>query len=72
MSPMLRSSELINNPLFRFFQRENQIARDAFKIVKNDLASLTAVCNGETSQTNRIRSLIASLNKGTLNHIKVR
>ncbi|KAI7869607.1 dynein heavy chain [Mucor mucedo] len=63
---MQRDSSGIMDPLFRFFERENQIARKLLRIIKEDLISLQKVCVGELKQTNHLRQLMNWLNKGLI------
>lgn len=63
---MQRDSSGIMDPLFRFFERENQIARKLLRIIKEDLNSLQKVCVGELKQTNHLRQLMNWLNKGLI------
>lgn len=63
---MQRDSSGIMDPLFRFFERENQIARKLLHIIKEDLLSLQKVCIGELKQTNHLRQLMNWLNKGLI------
>jgi dynein heavy chain 1 len=53
------------SPLYRFFERENEIATGLLRTVCKDLSNLDLVCKGEMKQTNNLRSLIGSLTKGT-------
>ncbi|KAI8328287.1 dynein heavy chain [Blakeslea trispora] len=63
---MQRDSNGIMDPLFRFFERENQIARKLLHIIREDLISLQKVCQGELKQTNHLRQLLNWLNKGLI------
>lgn len=63
---MQRDSSGIMDPLFRFFERENQIARKLLRIIQEDLISLQKVCVGELKQTNHLRQLMNWLNKGLI------
>ncbi|GAA5808073.1 hypothetical protein MFLAVUS_001455 [Mucor flavus] len=63
---MQRDSSGIMDPLFRFFERENQIARKLLRIIHDDLVSLQKVCLGELKQTNHLRQLMSWLNKGLI------
>jgi dynein heavy chain 1 len=56
----------IMDPLFRFFERENQIARKLLRVIREDLVSLQKVCVGELKQTNHLRQLMSWLNKGLI------
>ncbi|KAJ3290947.1 hypothetical protein HK104_006430 [Borealophlyctis nickersoniae] len=61
---MKRTAESVKNPLFRFFERENQIGRSLLKVIREDLADLAKVCEGTIKQTNHLRALMSSLTKG--------
>lgn len=63
---MQRDSSGIMDPLFRFFERENQIARKLLRVIREDLMSLQKVCVGELKQTNHLRQLMSWLNKGLI------
>lgn len=63
---MQRDSHGIMDPLFRFFERENQIARNLLRVIREDLMSLQKVCAGELKQTNHLRQLLTWLNKGII------
>ncbi|KAG2237733.1 dynein heavy chain [Thamnidium elegans] len=63
---MQRDISGIMDPLFRFFERENQIARKLLHIIHDDLISLQKVCLGELKQTNHLRQLMNWLNKGLI------
>ena len=53
-----------DDPLARFFARENEIGSRLLGQIGADLRDLVAVCRGETKQTNKIRELIDVVNKG--------
>ncbi|KAL0081796.1 dynein heavy chain [Phycomyces blakesleeanus] len=61
-----RDTTGIMNPLFRFFERENQIGRSLLRTIREDLLSLQKVCSGELKQTNHLRQLMDWLNKGLI------
>ncbi|CAO0793713.1 unnamed protein product [Mucor circinelloides] len=63
---MQRDSSGIMDPLFRFFERENQIARKLLNVIREDLTQLQKVCVGELKQTNHLRQLMSWLNKGLI------
>ncbi|KAJ3049329.1 hypothetical protein HK097_009672, partial [Rhizophlyctis rosea] len=63
---MARSSANVRNPLFRVFERENQIGRGLLKVVRDDLTGLLDLCSGKIKQTNHLRALVESTTKGTL------
>ncbi|KAI7858782.1 dynein heavy chain [Circinella umbellata] len=56
----------IMDPLFRFFERENQMARKLLSTIRDDLSSLQKVCTGELKQTNHLRQLMSWLTKGLI------
>ncbi|KAJ3090057.1 hypothetical protein HK102_004799, partial [Quaeritorhiza haematococci] len=64
LSQMVRTPESIKDPLFRFFNRENQIGRSLLKQVRQDLSNLIKVCQGQLKQTNHLRALMSALTKG--------
>ncbi|KAI8974487.1 dynein heavy chain [Pilobolus umbonatus] len=66
LKTLQRDSSGIKDPLFRFFERENQIARSLLRIIREDLLSLQKVCVGELKQTNHLRQLMNWLNKGLI------
>jgi dynein heavy chain 1 len=64
-----RTTESIKNPLFRVFDRENQIGRALLATIQKDLADLTLVCEGQLKQTNHLRMLMNCFTKGLIpNH----
>lgn len=63
---MKRDSAGIMDPLFRFFERENQMARGLLRTIRDDLKSLQKVCSGELKQTNHLRQLMSWLTKGLI------
>ena len=60
------SAKSNNDPLFRFFNREVSIGMKLLKKIHTDLASLSAVAEGEQKQTNYLRSLMSSIDKATI------
>jgi dynein heavy chain 1 len=69
---MNRTAESIKNPLFRFFDRENQIGRSLLKKIRQDLEDIKKVCDGELKQTNHLRMLLSCLTKGkSLNIVSI-
>jgi dynein heavy chain 1 len=54
----------INDPLFRFFEREVSLGQKLLGVIRKDLNELIGVCNGEIKQTNHLRSLIGEITKG--------
>ncbi|KAJ8651627.1 hypothetical protein O0I10_012803 [Lichtheimia ornata] len=63
---MQRDSGGIMDPLFRFFERENQLASRLLHIIRDDLSNLQKVCSGELKQTNHLRQLMSWLTKGLI------
>ncbi|KNF04017.1 hypothetical protein PSTG_02726 [Puccinia striiformis f. sp. tritici PST-78] len=61
----LKSNDL-NDPLFRFFEREIALGQKLLTIIRKDLIELIAVCNGEIKQTNHLRSLIGEITKAMI------
>ena len=61
---MNRTADSVKNPLFRFFDRENQIGRSLLKKICQDLEDIKKVCDGELKQTNHLRMLLSCLTKG--------
>ncbi|CAI2172645.1 16667_t:CDS:10, partial [Funneliformis geosporum] len=66
VTSMNRTADSIKNPLFRFFDRENQIGRALLKKIRQDLADIKKVCDGELKQTNHLRMLLNCLTKGII------
>jgi dynein heavy chain 1 len=52
---MERTTEAIKNPLFRFLEREVNVASGLLKTVRNDLLYLKEMCEGERKSTNELR-----------------
>ncbi|CAH1756141.1 13650_t:CDS:10 [Entrophospora sp. SA101] len=63
LSPMKRTAESIKNPLFRFFDRENQIGCNLLNKIQQDLSDIKLVCEGQLKQTNHLRMLLNYLTK---------
>lgn len=61
---MNRTADSVKNPLFRFFDRENQIGRGLLKKIRKDLDDIKKVCDGELKQTNHLRMLLNCFTKG--------
>jgi len=61
-----RTSDSVKNPLFRFFERENQTGRSLLRKVRQDLQDLKMICNGELKQTNHLRMLLSCLTKAII------
>lgn len=56
----------VNDPLFRFFEREVTLGQKLLGVVRKDLADLIGVCNGEIKQTNHLRNLMSEINKAMI------
>jgi len=56
----------INDPLFRFFDREVSLGQKLLGVIRKDLNELIGVCNGEIKQTNHLRSLIGQITKAMI------
>ncbi|KAJ3135949.1 hypothetical protein HK100_002228 [Physocladia obscura] len=54
------------DPLYRFFDRENQIAVASLKAVRNDLLNLQDLISGKVKQTNHLRALVDWILKGII------
>merc|ERR1712137_340872 len=61
-----RTSKSVNDPLFRFFEREVQVGQKLLQKILHDFETLTHVANGNQKQTNYIRSLMASIDKALI------
>ncbi|KAI9339082.1 dynein heavy chain [Obelidium mucronatum] len=62
----LKGDSQIKDPIFRYFQRENQTGVELLKIVREDLLSLHELTEGKVKQTNHLRALIESILKGII------
>ncbi|MBW0465869.1 hypothetical protein O181_005584 [Austropuccinia psidii MF-1] len=56
----------VNNPLFRFFDREVSLGQKLERIILKDFKDLIGVCQGEIKQTNHLRQLISEITKGSI------
>ncbi|POW15134.1 hypothetical protein PSTT_02339 [Puccinia striiformis] len=56
-------SNNLNDPLFRFFEREIALGQKVLAVIRKDSIELIAVCNGEIKQTNPLTSLIGEITK---------
>lgn len=63
-SSSAESASAPKDPLSRFYRRESEIGQKLLKQVLGDLLTLIACCKGETKQTNHVRELIETINKG--------
>ncbi|KAI9204677.1 dynein heavy chain [Polychytrium aggregatum] len=66
LTAMIKTTESIKDPLFRFFERENKIGKKLLSSVRSDLTDLRKVCEGQLKQTNHLRALIDSVTKGVI------
>src|SRR4051794_40756173 len=64
VAKLKRTTESMKNPLFRVFERENQIGQRLLASVRQDLEDLKLVCTGAIKQTNHLRMLLNCLTKG--------
>ncbi|KAJ3019014.1 UNVERIFIED_CONTAM: hypothetical protein HDU68_010891 [Siphonaria sp. JEL0065] len=60
------SSSRTKDPLFRFFERENQTGVALLKSVRSDLLSLQDLIEGKIKQTNHLRALVDWILKGVI------
>ena len=63
---MKRTSENIKEPLYRYFEREVNMASKLLQVVRHDLEDVHHICKGEKKQTNHHREIIAFLAKGMI------
>ncbi|KAH9471080.1 hypothetical protein Pst134EA_004988 [Puccinia striiformis f. sp. tritici] len=56
-------SNNLNDPLFRFFEREIALGQKVLAVIRKDSIELIAVCNGEIKQTNPLTSLIGEITR---------
>ncbi|KAG9288876.1 hypothetical protein G9A89_001252 [Geosiphon pyriformis] len=63
---MKKTASSIKDPLFRFFDRENQIGSSLLAKIQHDLHDIKQVCEGELKQTNHLRMLLNCLTKGII------
>ena len=56
-----RTAQSITNPLFRFLEREMQVANKLLKLVRNDLTQLREMSLGNVKFTNPIRQIAQDL-----------
>jgi dynein heavy chain 1, cytosolic len=61
-----RTAQSITNPLFRFLEREMQIANKLLKVVRNDLMQLKEMIAGTVKFTNSIRQIAQDLHTDTV------
>ncbi|KNC98573.1 uncharacterized protein SPPG_06258 [Spizellomyces punctatus DAOM BR117] len=65
--PSMRTDgDVTKSPLFRFFGREQEIAQDQLRVIREDLLDLQKMCTGKQKQTNRLRSLSNAISKGNI------
>jgi dynein heavy chain 1 len=66
LQTMKRTSENIKEPLYRYFEREVNMASKLLYVVRRDLEDVQLICKGEKKQTNYDREIIAFLAKGMI------
>ncbi|KAJ9053275.1 dynein heavy chain [Entomophthora muscae] len=66
LSLLPRTPNSSADPLFRVFDRESSIGAKLLSSVRSDLKDIHTVCRGEQKQTNHLRHLMDSLNKGLI------
>lgn len=57
-----RTAQAIQNPLFRFLEREVTVASRLLDVVKRDLHYLIELCKGTRKSTNVLKGLAEDLN----------
>ena len=58
---MNRTSNSIQNPLFRFLEREVTVASTLLDTVRTDLVAIKEMCSGEKKSTNVLKKLAQDL-----------
>ena len=66
LQTMRRTTENIKEPLYRYFEREVNMASKLLRAVRHDLEDVQLICKGEKKQTNYHREVIACLAKGMI------
>ena len=61
---LVRTTENINDPLFRFFDREINSTLELATIVQADVSDVVEICQGNKKPTNHHRNLMSDLSKG--------
>ena len=56
----------VHNPLFRFFNREIEVATKLVKLVRFDLTEMEGVCSGSNKLTSALNALKDDLVKGAV------
>lgn len=56
-----RTALAIQNPLFRFLEREVTVASSLLDVVKRDLVLLLEMCTGKRKSTNALKKLAEDL-----------
>jgi len=59
---LTRTAQAIQNPLFRFLEREVTVASGLLELVKTDLIYLIEMCKGTRKSTNMLKKLAEDLN----------
>ncbi len=63
---MIRTSNSIQNPLFRFLEREVTVGSTLLDQVRNDLVSIKEMCSGERKSTNVLKALAKELHSDVI------
>jgi dynein heavy chain 1 len=63
---MVRTSNSIQNPLFRFLEREVTVGSSLLDQVRNDLTSIKEMCSGERKSTNVLKALAKELHSDVI------
>eukprot|EP01133_Synstelium_polycarpum_P001082 gene1082-1226_t len=66
LKPLKRTAQNIKDPLFRCYEREITTGTKLMKKITNDLNSINELLEGTIKQTNYLRSLTTSINKGVV------
>ncbi|RWS14208.1 Dynein heavy chain: cytoplasmic-like protein [Dinothrombium tinctorium] len=61
-----RTVENIKDPLYRYFEREVNIASKLLEVVRHDLNDVIMICKHEKKQTNYHRLMVSDLAKGVI------
>ena len=56
-----RTAQAIQNPLFRFLEREVTVASSLLDVVRRDLNLVVEMCSGKRKSTNILKSLAEDL-----------
>ncbi|KAI0242051.1 dynein heavy chain [Massospora cicadina] len=66
LTPLPRAPGSSTDPLTRVFGRECAIGAKLLSVVRADLRDISAACRGELKQSNHLRRLMDSLNRGLI------